>query len=87
MSDAVKTNRYVTVRAIDNDADYPDEYFVNVIPFNGENVKLGKHGYSHKRSARRAAIALAKKLDVSYRQDLEYTDTPHVFVSAGTVLG
>ena len=75
------TNRYVTVRSIDNDNDYPDEYFVNVIWFSGKPTKLGKRSYAHKRSARRAAIALAKKLDVSYRQDLEYTNTPYAFVA------
>ncbi len=70
MSEEATTNRYVTVR------NYARKFFVNVIWFDGRNTKGGQHGYIHKRSARRAAIALAKKLDVSYRQDLEYTYTP-----------
>ena len=69
------TNRYVTVR------NYHSVFPVNVIRFDGVTDIYGKHGYIHKRSARRAAIALAKKLDVSYRQDLEYSDTPYAFVA------
>ncbi len=76
------TNGYVTVRICNNGT----EFYVNVIRFDGkEHIKLGTHTYSHKRSARRAAIALAKKLDVSYRQDLEYTDTPYTFIAKATV--
>ena len=73
------TNRYVTVRTTCAGESYR-RFYVNVIRFNGGEDTFGSHGYVHKRSARRAAIALAKKLDVSYRQDLEYTDTPHAFV-------
>ncbi len=72
-------NLYVTVRS------YVEEFYVNVIHYTGEVSVYGQHGYVHKRSARRAAIALAKKLDVSYRQDLEYTDTPHAFIAEVTV--
>lgn len=67
-------NLYVTVR-------YRDGFYVNVIRYDGTVEIWGQHNYVHKRSARRAAIALAKKLDVSYRQDLEYTDTPYAFVA------
>jgi len=70
------TNRYVTVRTTG-----PEDFYVNVIRFDGETDSFGDHGYSHKRSARRAAIALAKRLDLSYRQDLEYFDEPHAFVA------
>ncbi len=72
------TNRYVTVRTIG-----PYNYYVNVIGFDGEVDTLGTHSYSHKRSARRAATALAKKLDLSYRQDLEYGgfDSPQSLTS------
>ena len=59
------TNRYVTVRTTNEGT----KFYVNVIRFDGRNTKWGQHGYVHKRSARRAAIALALKLDVSYRQD------------------
>jgi len=69
-------NQYVTVRTM-----YSKEYYVNVISFSGYVDMYGQHTYAHKRSARRAAIALAKKLDVSYRQDLEYNDTPHAFIA------
>ena len=70
------SNLYVTVRLY-----YDDKFYVNVIRYSGIVESWGQHSYVHKRSARRAAIALAKKLDVSYRQDLEYTDTPHAFVA------
>ena len=69
------SNFYVTVRL------NWSKFYVNVIRYDGTTQTYGKHGYIHRRSARRAAIALAKKLDVSYRQDLEYTDTPHTFVA------
>lgn len=72
-------NQYVTVRT------NFDEFYVNVINFDGTVGTWGQHGYKHKRSARRAAIALAKKLDVSYRQDLEYSDTPSAFTREATV--
>ncbi len=62
------TNRYVTVRTMNNRT----KFYVNTIRFDGEVDNYGQHYYSHKRSARRAAIALAKKSDLSYRQDLEY---------------
>ena len=75
------TNWYVTVRTPDDDM----ECYVNVIHFNGETSVYGQHPYSHLRSARRAAKALALKLDVSYRQDLEYSDNPHAFVAKATV--
>ena len=73
------TNRYVTVRTVN----YGAEFFVNTIRFDGEIDKLGTHRYFHKRSARRAATALAKKLDLSYRQDLEYggDDNPQSLTS------
>ncbi|KKN03331.1 hypothetical protein LCGC14_1108730 [marine sediment metagenome] len=71
------TNRYVTVRTVNSGT----EFYVNTIRFDGEVDKLGPHSYFHKRSARRAAIALAKKLDVSYRQDLEYFDNPQAFTA------
>ncbi|KKM77855.1 hypothetical protein LCGC14_1365900 [marine sediment metagenome] len=70
------TNRYVTVRT-----GMYNLFFVNIINYDGTHYEMGKHGYSHKRSARRAAIALAKKLDVSYRQDLEHTDSPQAFTA------
>lgn len=79
MCDAVETNRYVTVRS------HCGRVFMNVIHYNGDVSIYGQHGYSHKRSARRAAIALAKKLDISYRQDLEYVYEPHAFVAEATV--
>ena len=69
-------NQYVTVRTTED-----SNFWVNVINYDGTNYLQGTHSYSHKRSARRAAIALAKKLDVSYRQDLEYTDKPHAFIA------
>ena len=72
-------NQYVTVRTV-----LWGIFYVNVINYNGEENIFGKHKYCHKRSARRAAIALAKRLDVSYRQDLEYSDTPHAFVAPAT---
>jgi|GEM_PF-2276947 len=78
MSTEVTTNWYVTVRQPTTGIHM---FYVNVIRYNGEYETVGQHSYNHKRSARRAAIALAKKLDVSYRQDLEYTDTPHTFVA------
>ncbi len=73
------SNWYVTVRS------YAEEFYVNTISFDGKVSANGHHGYVHRRSARRAAIALAKKLDVSYRQDLEYTVTPHAFIAKVTV--
>ena len=70
------TNRYVTIWTFG-----PKEFFFNVIRFDGKINTYGEHRYSHKRSARRAATALAKKLDVSYRQDLEYVANPHAFIA------
>ncbi len=72
------SNQYVAVRK------YAGEFYINTIRFDGKVDTYGHHGYTHKRSARRAAIALAKKFDVSYRQDLEYTDTPYAFVALVT---
>jgi len=72
-------NQYVTVRS------YHGEFYVNAINYNGTVIRYGQHGYVHKRSALRAAIALAKKLDVSYRQDLEYSDEPQAFTALATV--
>lgn len=77
-------NQYVTVRHIENDKEFPDKFHVNIINYSGEVNTYGQHGYIHKRSARRAAIALAKKLESSYRQDLEYTDIPYAFVAEAT---
>ncbi len=76
-------NQYVTTRttAYSNFWVNVMNYEVNVMNYDGSLNVIGKHPYSHKRSARRAAIALAKKLDVSYRQDLEYNDTPHAFIA------
>ena len=79
----VTTNRYVTVRTT-NAGESFERFYVNVIKYNGTEDDFGDHGYSHKRSARRAAIALAKKLDVSYRQDLEYTNIPQAFMASVT---
>ncbi len=76
-------NRYVTVRTVGEEKSW-EVFYVNIIGFNGEVDTFGDHGYSHKRSARRAAIALAKKLDVSYRQDLEYTNIPQAFMASVT---
>ena len=78
------TNQYVTVRTIGFGKTHKT-FFVNVIYYNGEESVFGIHKYVHKRSARRAAIALAKKLDASYRQDLEYFDMPHAFTVLETV--
>ena len=61
-------NEYVTLRCFESE----DSFYVNVINYAGTVIVWGQHSYKHKRSARRAAIALAKKLDSSYRQDLEY---------------
>ncbi len=74
------SNLYVTVRYFENENDF----FVNVINYDGSHNTIGQHSYKHKRSARRAAIALAKKLDASYRQDLEYSDTPQAFIALAT---
>ena len=76
MTDTLITNRYVTVRN-----PYSEEYYVNVISFSGYVDMYGQHTYVHKRSARRAAIALAKKLELSYRQDLEYFVEPQTFTA------
>lgn len=73
-------NQYVTVRTV---AD--DEFYVNVINYDGSTNTFGEQEYAHKRSARRAAIALAKKLESSYRQDLEYSDEPYAFTAPATV--
>ena len=73
------SNLYVTVRLNFS------RFYVNVIRYDGTTQTYGQHGYLHRRSARRAAIALAKKLDVSYRQDLESTDTPYTFIAKATV--
>ena len=72
------TNRYVTVRTTNAGTSY-EEFYVNIIGFNGEVDTFGKHCYSHKRSARRAAKALAKRLDLVYGQDYEYvgSEAPH----------
>ena len=70
------TNRYVTVRI-----PRTVNFWVNEINYDGTIYRLGTHPYIHKRSARRAATALAKKLDVNYRQDLEYTHEPHAFLA------
>ncbi len=61
-------NEYVTLRCFESE----DSFYVNVINYAGTVIVWGQHSYEHKRSARRAAIALAKKRDSSYRQDLEY---------------
>ncbi len=68
------TNRYVTVRSY-----MAHDFRVNVITFDGKVDTYGQHGYSHKRSARRAAKALAKRLDLVYGQDYEYSgdEEPH----------
>ncbi len=63
-------NEYVTLRCFTGE----NSFYVNVINYAGIVVVCGKHKYKHKRSARRAAITLAKKRDNSYRQDLEYDD-------------
>ncbi len=82
MTDTVTAaNLYVTVRTTDLDIVY-EEFYVNIIDYNGEENTFGEHGYTHKRSARRAAMALAKKLDISYRQDLEYSDEPYAFTAS-----
>ncbi len=80
MSDTGTTNQYCTVRSY-----MSHDFRVNVINYDGTVETYGPTGYAHKRSARRAAIALAKKLDVSYRQDLEYSNTPHAFVAEAIV--
>ena len=74
------TNQYVTVRTTDPGTTY-ESFYANTINFDGSTAEYGMHNYSHKRSARRAAISLAKKKDISYRQDLEYADTPHAFIA------
>ncbi len=68
------TNKYVTVRTTG-----PQDFYVNIIGFDGSYDTLGDHGYSHKRSARRAAKALAKRLDLVYGQEYEYgiDEEPH----------
>ncbi len=63
-------NEYVTLRCFESEG----SFYVNVINYAGAVIVWGQHLYKHKRSARRAAIALAKKRDSSYRQDLEYGD-------------
>ena len=77
-------NAYVTVRHMNDE----DAFFVNVINYDGTYNGMGQHRYVHKRSARRAAKKLAKRKDISYRQDLEYRDFegPASFL-AGTVSG
>lgn len=62
---------YVTVRTVWNDS-----FYVNTINDDGTHSGLGRHEYKHKRSARRAAKALAARRDIAYRQDLEYTSIP-----------
>ncbi len=85
MTDTVTAaNQYVTVRTVGPGTAY-EEFYANTITYSGETHTYGKHGYAHKRSARRAAIALAEKLDVSYRQDLEYSDVPQAFIAMDTV--
>ena len=58
---------YVTVRTLEWG------FFVNQHNDDGSRGSFGKHSYNHKRSARRAAKALAAKLVIPYRQDLEYS--------------
>ena len=72
------TNRYVTVRTV-NEGTQTERFYVNIIGFNGKVDTFGSHGYSHKRSARRAAKTLAKHLDLVYGQDYEYvgSEVPH----------
>lgn len=77
-------NAYVTVRMVCPGTLYED-FYVNVIKYDGRVTIFGKHAYAHKRSARRAAKALALKLDVSYRQDLEYSNEPYAFIALATV--
>ncbi len=77
------TNQYVTVRTVGLFT-MDEEFYVSTITYSGETHACGRHGYAHKRSARRAAIALAKKLDVSYRQDMEYSDNPQAFIARAT---
>ena len=72
-------NQYVVVR--DTGDSTIAAFYVNVIRYDGSARMMGKHKYKHKRSARRAAKALALKLDVSYRQDLEYNNAPHAFIA------
>ena len=75
-------NVYVTVRCFNE----MDEFFVNIISYNGRVVESDRYPYVHKRSARRAAKKLAKRKDISYRQDLEYANFEDpVSVLAGTV--
>ena len=76
-------NRYVTVRCFDN----MNEFFVNIINYNGNVVEWGRHPYIHRRSARRAAKKLAKRKDISYRQDLEYGEGIPASFLAETVSG
>ncbi len=78
----IATNQYVTVRTTDPGT-RDEEFYVNIITYRGKTHTYGRHGYAHKRSARRAATALAKKLDLSYRQDLEYggDDNPQSLTS------
>ena len=71
-------NEYVTVRCFSSE----NSFYVNVINYAGTVIVWGQHPYKHKRSARRAAIALAKKRDSSYRQDLEYDN----YKSPATIL-
>ncbi len=77
------TNRYVTVRTIDWD-DGDKGFYVNIISFDGDVDKWGDYEYSHKRSARRAAKTLAKRLDLVYGQEYEYTgeEAPHSFLAS-----
>ena len=63
-------NEYVTVKCFNE----MDEFFVNIINYNGNVMEGGRYPYLHKRSARRAAKKLAKRKDISYRQDLEYAN-------------
>ncbi len=72
---------YVTVRTVS------DGFYVNIVKDDGYVVTFGNHNYSHKRSARRAAIALASKTGSAYRQDLEYGgDNEPVSIEATTAV-
>ena len=76
-------NAYVTVRCFDD----VSEFYVNVISYNGVVLESGRHPYNHKRSACRAAKKLAKRKDISYRQDLEYGEGIPASFLAETVSG
>ena len=77
------TNRYVTVRTV-NWKKGDKTFYVNIVSFNGDVDEYGSHTYSHKRSARRAAKTLAKRLDLIYGQEYEYVndEAPHSFLAS-----